>query len=440
MKKGWMALLLAFFILCGSALGEELPRQGFLGLRTRLERYTLEWTETGEWNGWDTVAGRIRKRMEAGIAADFRREGLCLMYPSLRGDDAQGLTEPVLHLWMTRGRPIAASGCFFVSEGICWSVAQQAELVEVSGQTWEKFTIPLDGDGVAFLERMARSGGTFVAFGEGGYFQETLLPGASEGKKALEAEGLQAIASFLGLLPENYGEGYGLWTENALRWPENRPQQRFYEAETVSEAGEICYLAEFALIDASDKPSVKALQHALRENGFFIGKEDGKYTTQTLQAVCEAQRYWGLPETGAADKVLMAYLAGEALAEEAPEEAPTDRRFAQNGVEICLSGYRYIAAADGENLEWICTGEAANQSTEEVLLPLIFGAQLRFDGKYTYACDLYCEKAAENTTALRPLEGAKVVLWAEIPASAAALPGQLILTGENGEVWTLDLQ
>lgn len=155
MKKSLLAAVMALFMLCGSAFGAELPRQGALGLRTEFERYTLERAEAGGWNGWDTAAGRIRKHMEAGIAGNLRRNGLFLLYPSLRGDDALGLTEPVLHVWITRNRPVGALGCFFVSEGLLWSVAQASETVEISGQTWEKFTIPLDRDGVDFLHRKA---------------------------------------------------------------------------------------------------------------------------------------------------------------------------------------------------------------------------------------------------------------------------------------------
>ena len=440
MKKSLLALAMALFMLCGSAFGAELPRQGAPDLRTEFERYTLEWTEAGDWNGWDTAAGRIRKRMEAGIAGNLRRDGLCLLYPSLRGDDGQGLTEPVLHVWITRNRPVGALSCFFVSEGICWSVAQPSETVEISGQTWEKFTVPLDCDGVDFLHRMARSGCVFGAFGEGGFFQETLLPGATEGKSALEAEGLQAVSSFLNLLPENYGETYGLWAENALRWPDNRPEQRFSQAEAAAETEEIRYLADFALIDAADGSSVKGLQRALTENGFFVGKQDGKYTAQTMQAVCEAQRYWNLPETGAADRALMACLAGNAPTEDPSVGEQSVETIAQDGVELRLTGYRYAAPNDGENLEWICTGEVENLSEDEAFLPLIWSAQLRFGGKYTYSCDLYCEKIPENTTALKPLERGKAVLRAEIPAAAAELPGQLILTGTGGEIWTLDLR
>ena len=116
MKKSLLAAVMALFMLCGSAFGAELSRQGALGLRTEFERYTLEWTETGDWNGWDTAAGRIRKHMEAGIAGNLRRNGLFLLYPSLRGDDALGLTEPVLHVWITRNLPVGVRGCFFVSE------------------------------------------------------------------------------------------------------------------------------------------------------------------------------------------------------------------------------------------------------------------------------------------------------------------------------------
>ena len=440
MKKSLLAAVMALFMLCGSAFGAELPRQGALGLRTEFERYTLEWTETGDWNGWDTAAGRIRKHMEAGIAGNLRRNGLFLLYPSLRGDDALGLTEPVLHVWITRNLPVGARGCFFVSEGLLWSVAQASETVEISGQTWEKFTIPLDRDGVDFLHRMARSGCVFGAFGEGGFFQETLLPGATEGKSALEAEGLQAISSFLNLLSENYGETYGLWAENALRWPDNRPGQRFSQTEAAAETEEIRYLSDFALIDAADGPSVKALQRVLTENGFFVGKQDGKYAAQTMQAVCEAQRYWNLPETGAADRTLMSCLMGNAPAEDFPRQEQGTDAIAQEGVELCLTGYRYAAPNDGENLEWICTGEVENLSANEAFLPLIWSVQLRFGGKYTYSCDFYCEKIPENTTALKPLERGKAVLRSEIPAAAAELPGQLILTGTGGEIWTLDLQ
>ena len=109
-------------------------------------------------------------------------------------------------------------------------------------------------------------------------------------------------------------------------------------------------------------------------------------------------------------------------------------------MELRLTGYRYAAPNDGENLEWICTGEVENLSEDEAFLPLIWSAQLRFGGKYTYSCDLYCEKIPENTTALKPLERGKAVLRSEIPAAAAELPGQLILTGTGGEIWTLDLR
>ena len=51
MKKSLLALAMALFMLCGSAFGAELPRQGAPDLRTEFERYTLEWTEAGDWNG-----------------------------------------------------------------------------------------------------------------------------------------------------------------------------------------------------------------------------------------------------------------------------------------------------------------------------------------------------------------------------------------------------
>ena len=64
---------------------------------------------------------------------------------------------------------------------------------------------------------------------------------------------------------------------------------------------------------------------------------------QTVQAVCEAQRYSNLPETGAADRALMACLAGNAPTEDTPVGEQSVETIAQEGVELCLTGYRYAA-------------------------------------------------------------------------------------------------
>lgn len=450
MKKLISGILSLVILLSGcAASAEEVYACGAAGVQAQFARYAAYAVDAdGGWTSRDIVSARILAEAGAGSVKERMNAGTALLAPSVRGDGEHGYVEAVLHVYVFRHSPVNVSGISIVTGGVRYDVITGAAAEKIGAYACERVDIPLDKTGLEMLESISENGCSLYVYGEGRPFTAEIV---SDGE-------LAAVRSLLAELPENYSGEYGLWDENVSRWPDDRKR---IDAVVTGSGGEYddMLMAPFDIMDTSAGDSVKRLQEKLGENGFYTGSADGKFAAGTRSAVLAAQRYYGLMETGVPDRRLLDCLWGGSIAAEG-QKNPADSLTDCGMVRISIDGYWFadrvtpaggmhagndVSPLSSGNTLLAACGTIVNADAGEIQLPIVMSARLVLDGKYTYPCSVRCEKngASYYETSLIPLEEARLVIYAEVPAAAMEIEDRkLIITiydgsGENDLEYSL---
>lgn len=248
---------------------------------------------------------------------------------------------------------------------------------------------------------------------------------------------------------EQLGE-YGLWDLNEIWWErmrgvEPRLVKTALPAEEEIALGEIKLEEPMYMFSRGDSgEQVKKVQQLLIDSGYMAGKADGSYGNGSVRAVRAAQKFFGLVETGCADETLIRLLQGDAsmldgeatvsmqatglLTAESLCEMTVERSWVADAVESEGGDRRAVSDKDDTLIIW--EGTVKNLSTDELDFYWQLSATAKL-GEYEYPCVLVCQRdeGAKLVSALPPLGGARMLIYAEIPETIA-----------DETAWTLELE
>lgn len=437
-----ISCLMCVMNICIASAG-DIPACAVRDIHAHFERYaSFTMNEEGLWEAYNTDGVRMLAEAEAGSVKNSMNNGAVLLIPSVRGDAQRSYTQVVLHAYVFRYSPVNVQGISIVTGGVRYDIVTGGISQKVGIYACERIDIPLDETGLEMLKSISENGCSIYVYGSGKPFIAEVSAD----------DGLTAVRSLLAELPEEYSDGYCLWNENAARWPDDR---KLICSASIdgSDEYDAMLIKPFDIMDVSVRENVKLLQGMLAERGFYAGQQDGKYGEGTRSAVIAAQRYYGLTQTGIPDRQLLECLAENTPAEEASytaESVLTDYGVVQLSLDgywfaDCLtpvagmhSGSDILPYSPGNTL-LIADGMITNSHCEEVNLPIIMSAELVLDGKYRYPCTIRCEKTGTvyYSTSLIPLEQARLLIYAEVPAKATEIADRkLMITiySDSGEI------
>ena len=455
---------------------------GQLDLNAVFERFqSYECFDNGVWSAHDLQTARLISTLsDYGKIQSFISTGACIIYPQARGDTDLGLYEVILNVCLFGNAPIKVDGLSIRVPGMRYDFVVSSQKEKVGAFTMEMFTLPLDRSGINMVHAMINTGFDVAVYGEMGSYRTSVnvYTDNPTPKQEFEVQSISALRSMMDILDEAGIMFYDLWDLNAARWANDRPNTACVQLDD-KDLPEILPQVdqEFGFLIIDDKKSVELMQQMLLENAFYSGKADGKYGNETRAAIREAQRYYGLLQTGQADRILITTLDGRVetlnddsmLTKETIDASayidaqlgvsyrinevvqvrldrywfarrllPQNAMAAQNtGTSKTVSHHAQSqstassiitpnrAAADvvpknSSNVLFILDGEITCLGKESIFLPLDINAELTVDSEYKYPCTVRCEQNRSTSFGMQllPLETTRLVLYAEIPIEA----------------------
>ncbi len=446
MKK-LISLFLVLMMIGGGALAME--RANVVPDWNALEKYAA-FEENG--TVWTVRSNQTQAALNKISAETAPYNGYAFFGMELTGDKETGLIVPVLAFYYAGSVELNGEIVSIAVDGARYDLALAREVIQLGKNRVERLTAPLDAEGLYMVHEILNC-------------EEPVL--LLQGDTAFEMEPLQqetydnsreemAAASLSGLSEmlyefEKLGD-YGLWDLNEIWWERTRgvePEMNKMSlpAEEEIELGGIKLEAPMYMLSRQNSgEKVRKLQELLAEQGYMMGKPDGTYGSGSIRAVRAAQKFLGLMETGCADEKLIRILTSETpvldgtaadsmmvntaerLIAEGLCEMTVERSWIADAVES--EGGERRTAADQDDTLIIWEGTVKNLSVEELDFYWQLSATAKL-GEYEYPCVLVCERnaGASLTSALPPLGEARMLIFAEIPETAAANTG-----------WTLEIE
>jgi hypothetical protein len=447
MRKIAWVILMMLLLMPFAAWAEGLTAAAPVDLYKAFERYqSYKMDEgTGEWSAYGLIASQLLNTVERGGARGYTGDGVCLLYPGVRGSRDLALAEPVLYVCLVRGTALGADALNVTAGGFRYDFTAAPEKTKIGAYACERFTLPLNRDGLKLLRDFAASGGEVQIYSDKRTFRTSIHEADSNknAKQRVEALSIAAARDFLTQFPDNYA----LWDLNEAHWSKDRPQMTAMALRSDAYAQDLPALEPSTqCLDNTKRAAIKQYQQMLRDGAFLTANPGGTFGKATRDATKQAQKFYGLLPTGMPDRALIERLAG--ASPETDESAETGvhasadeaiATYQEDGV-LSIRIYRaWIAralspslAADSMNWVWPADrsnrlmnadGEAVNLSGQVLQIPLAIQAELVFDGGATYPCTLQLERDEGQTfgSELLPLGKCRLALAAEIPASLTDL-------------------
>ena len=473
-------VLIVCIIGGGAALAQGLPSAAPWNVYQDFERYqSYKLDQYGEWSAYDLSSAQLLRSISSGSARSFMSSGSCIFYPQVRGNIPLGLTEVILNVCLIKAQPLKADSLSISAAGTRYDFLATPKNERIGSYACERFELPLDSQGMEMLRAIVQGGCSISIYAENKFYRTTVNEFISDpnAKQTLELSSIATIRSLLAQMEKSGLNDYALWDLNAAHWSANRAQMA-----CVGLQDGVCmenYPAldtDFQCVATQDRTAVSALQQLLKENNFYSGKADGKYGAQTRAAIREAQRYWGLLQTGQADRILIQRLTTkEAPDLQRPQHTPeavlcdsvVDAKpgvpYRAEGVaEVCLDRYWYAQAlkptgalaqantpstptatpkpsttsetiqadtlsvfpANSSNILLIIDGEYKNLAAQSIFLPINTQAEVVIDDQFVFPCILRSEQNEGRAfgTQILPLERSRIVLFTEIPHDVSGHP------------------
>ena len=451
MRKVVVISLLVALLIGVGAHADSLPLATLLDANVQFERfysYTMD-EASGEWAAHGLLSEHLLNTVVQNETGNYMENGICIMYPEVRGNRDLSLMEPILNVYLLRNSSIKANALSIITGGVRYDFvgqASEAAIREQRNRRGEQFILPLNGDGIAMLQSFAKSGGEVFIYGESRIFQTkiTEADSSTSNRSRVEALSVAAVRDFLTLWPDNYA----LWDLNSIYWADERAEmdvvplnsKQYPEGLPALNSSSLC-------LDTQNGAAVKQYQQMLKDNLFFIGNTATNYGKETIASTKKAQQYYGLLATGMADRRLIERLSGieypdNELVEPSPTEYLLDGEQKTNaGVVYAINeqmfiqlnrawiAYNYtpscsssvtdrIFPTDRSNRLYIADGEIINLSDQTMQLPYVMQGYVRINS-VRYPCTIQCEKDSGSAfgSSLLPMGKSRLVIVCEIPES-----------------------
>ena len=447
MMKKLISLILALMLLTGGALAME--RASVAPDWDSLEKYAA-FEETG--TVWTVRSNQTQAALNKISAETAPYNGYAFFGMELTGDKETGLIVPVLAFYYAGSVELNGEIVSIAVDGARYDLALAKEVIQLGKNRVERLTAPLDADGLYMVHEILNCEEPAILLqGDTAFEMEPMQQEIYENsREEMAAASLSGLSEMLYEF-EKLGD-YGLWDLNEIWWERTRGvepkmNRTALPAEEEIEVGGIKLEAPMYMLSRQNSgEKVRKLQELLADQGYMMGKADGSYGGGSIRAVRAAQKFLGLMETGCADENLISILTGEApvldgTAEDSMMAATAELLIAEGLCEMTVErswmadaveseGGERRTAADKDDTLIIWEGTVKNLSAEELDFYWQLSATAKL-GEYEYPCVLVCERneGASLTSALPPLGEARMLIFAEIPETAAANTG-----------WTLEIE
>ena len=435
MKK--MVKMLLCMLMCAACLSvaaaQGVECAGKLVELTDLEyypAYTCD-AETGKWSLHAYQADALLDRFwDFGMRNSQRT---VVFHLAAEGDARTGVWTPVLRFYHIDGEATGARAVSVLVDGVRYDLAASASRVSRAQYTAECVTVPLNEQGMQVARAMQQAEKLTVRLLGEKVYTLTYDREAVSTRQSLEAASLIQLASGLQLMDELKADSYGLWDLSARAWQQ---EYGYLPAVTVSDAQqELCgkpltdAMGMVLPTDSSDASA--AAQEKLIEYGFLSGTVSRRMTDEAQEAVLRAQKYLGRVQTGCMDAALVDALEEgrdihkkeqtELLALGQDVEVGLDRYWFADGVSASANTGSLRSVVNADHTFLIADGQLRNLGMEEMHLFMQLEASVIYNGRYAYQAELVCEggDGKELDTRLLPMEQARLIAYAEIPAQLA---------------------
>ena len=397
---------------------------------------------TGAWSVRSIEADAALERFAANASS---YTNLACFTLELNGSARTGLVVPTLAVYSNRASFDAISIRIGDARHDFTGVSTE---VAAGGVACRKLAMPMDAEDLETLRALSDADSAVVRLhGDNVYtLKLTRKERYSNAKEQIETSSLAGMRTMLDAVDWSK---YDLWDLNEAVWIAQtgvRPQRQ--TVQLGSAEGDVRLSADLEMLSRGESgSSVIALQKLLVSAGFLQTVGDSSFGRSVQQAVRRAQQFYGLPVTGSADRTLIDCLTGAAVPAEAEDaewsgevlgetaELSLDRWWFAPSVQTAKGGSER-SAMNSDNLLWIADGRIRCLSAEELDLYRNISGKLICDGKYEYAAAIVCESdgGAQFASSLLPLEEARLVVYAEVPAAARRAPHEWTLRLQIGEI------
>lgn len=413
---------------------------------------------TGEWSASGPLFGSMLDSIAAGDAKNAAGDGFVVFQTTLSGNEQTASVRPMIELYFVAKKPVGIAAVTIELTDEAGALTRldfnaQGVPCKIGSAAAERVLLPLIG--IDPEEITGASSVGVVLHGERGLYQTAIERGAQSASAGEKYE----IASLECGLPADY-EGCLIPTDAAVQAEWQRVLgyapvvMRTVGSEALLSDGKICTLpvpyAGLSMIGMGERgDAVEEVQALLVQRGFSFGETEKEFGSRTREAVLRAQKYYGLFETGSADKALVACLEsgeGAAVAEKAAEKTVSlslgDVLTVENAswwiAEKVYAGGDAAGAAplsctDADARFAVFSGTVTNLSGAELSLGWDVTAQLVVDGKFTYECMLRAESGAGFAGALLPGAVKTLVVAAEAPENVLEAAKTAVIVFTSGE-------
>ena len=431
------------------AHADSLPLAALLDANVQFERfysYTMD-EASGEWAAHGLLSEHLLNTVAQNETGNYMENGICILYPEVRGNRDLSLMEPVLNVYLLRNTSIKATALSIITGGVRYDFvgqASEAAIREQHNRRGERFILPLNGDGIAMLQSFAKAGGEVLIYGESRVFQTKIAEADSSanGRSRVEALSVAAVRDFLTLWPDSYA----LWDLNSIYWSDERAEMDAVPVNPGKYAEGLPALSSSSqCLDTQNGSAVKQYQQLLKDNLFFVGNTATNYGKETIAATRRAQQYYGLLTTGMADLRLIELL-NHIEQPEISTDTSSRSKSLLDGEQETKAGVAYeingqislqlnrawiahnytpsrssnvtdrVFPMDRSNILYIADGEIVNLSDQTMQLSHAMQGYVQINS-IRYPCTIQCEKDLGGAfgNSLLPMGKSRLLISCEIP-------------------------
>lgn len=410
--------------------------------------------ETGRWS---VNAYQADALMDRFWAYGMRNSSRAVVFHlAAEGDARTGVWTPVLRFYLIHGQTINARAVSVLLDGQRFDLAASSSIVRNGRYSAECITVPLNAQGMQVAASMQQAEDVSVRLIGDELYTLSLDRSATAERLAMEATSLEQLSTGMALLSKLGVDGYALWDLSAKAWEHEHGYRPAVTQGSVSDT-----LCETPLTDAmgmvvpeNGSNVAEVAQEQLIAYGFLSGTPYWKFDEQAVQATLRAQKVLDRVPTGCFDQALLdAMAAGRMVKEESQPALLTlgdtaqiglERYWFADGVSASANPNSLRSVVNTDNTFLVSDGVIRSLSPEELHLFMQLEASVICNGQYIYEAELACEcdGGTELDTRLLPMAQARLLVYAEVPASLA-MDEQAqwsIAFAENGERLVIDLK
>lgn len=450
MKKYSLCLIALIIFLCqGSAFAENqttLVRAGvdLTALESVQALYTYQEADDGTFTVSAENTDFLVRRAHGKEAQLEARKGIALLGMGALFDPSAAAAVPYVTLTYLNSSEGSMQMATIKTPGMQYDFPLYLISTDsISGLTQENYVIPLEEGGYEMIGDILNADSFQLRlYGEHIYCTTIEKAPTDQGMHAqLESGGYQGIAQIDQALKKINIGNYRLWERN-LRIIDTRLPGYQGDAFTAApiatlstdEAAALPTLDMYGILAMGARGTqVRALEEQLIAKGFMNEVAGSTFDENTYTAVCLAQTYYRLPQTGCADAPLLLLLYGLREADIVQTSSQENESAALLGeTQLTITDYWYgsklyasHAAIDAqprttgdEDLCYlIMRGTILNNGTAVWDASRHITGNLVIDGQYRYHCTFEIEADGGRTLGMRllPLGKATLLVYATVP-------------------------